>query len=196
VSAVSNRLPPTPSQTVGPYFAYGLTARQYGYDFTQLADGRIARDGTPGTRIRVAGQVFDGAGVPVDDALVEVWQADAAGRYPSEADFADPAAFHGFGRCGTGADATGRFVFDTVKPGANADGAPHLNVVVLMRGLLLHAYTRIYFADEASANSADPVLALVPEERRGTLIARALGDGRYHFDITMQGDDETVFFDV
>ncbi|MEJ1158335.1 protocatechuate 3,4-dioxygenase subunit alpha [Prosthecomicrobium sp. N25] len=193
---MTNRMPQTPSQTVGPYFAYGLTARQYGYDWDQLADGRIARDDTPGPRIRVFGQVFDGAGAPVDDAMIEIWQADASGRYPDEADFADRGAFHGVGRCGTGADPSLRFVFDTIKPGGHDGEAPHLNVCVMMRGLLLHAYTRIYFADEEEANAADPVLALVPEERRGTLVARALGGGLYHFDIAMQGDDETVFFDV
>jgi protocatechuate 3,4-dioxygenase alpha subunit len=193
---VSNLLQQTPSQTVGPFFAFGLTAWQYGYDFDQLADGRIAREDTPGTRIRVAGQVFDGAGMPVEDALIEIWQADAAGHYPDESAFMDRHTFHGFGRCGTGADATRRFVFDTVKPGGHNGEAPHLNVIVTMRGLLLHLFTRIYFADEEAANAMDPVLALVPEERRGTLIARQARPGLYHLDIKMQGDDETVFFDV
>jgi protocatechuate 3,4-dioxygenase, alpha subunit len=193
---VSNLLPPTPSQTVGPYFAYGLTARQYGYDFTQLADGRIARDTTPGERLRLSGRVLDGAGAAIDDAIVEVWQADAAGRYADAAAFADPAAFHGFGRCGTGTDGERRFRFETVKPGGHDGQAPHLNVTVLMRGLLLHAFTRVYFDDEAAANAADPVLALVPAERRDTLLARRAGPGEYRFDIVMQGDGETVFFDV
>ena len=191
-----NRLVPTPSQTVGPYFAYGLTARQYGYDFTQLADGRLVRDDTPGTRIRIVGQVFDGAGVPIEDAMIEIWQADAHGHYPGPEAFADRTAFHGFGRCGTGADPAARFVFETVKPGARDGAAPHVNVVVFMRGMLLHAYTRIYFADEAEANAADPVLALVPEARRHTLVATRHETGDYRFDIVMQGDDETVFFDV
>jgi protocatechuate 3,4-dioxygenase alpha subunit len=193
---MSNRLRQTPSQTLGPFFAYGLTARQYGYDFDQLADGRIARDDTKGTRIRVTGQVFDGAGAPIEDAMVEVWQADADGRYPDAAAFADRHAFHGFGRCGTGADPACRFVFDTIKPGGHDGQAPHLNVILTMRGLLLHLFTRIYFADEAAANETDPVLALVPEVRRNTLIARLVQPGLYRFDIRMQGDDETVFFDV
>lgn len=191
-----NRLTQTPSQTVGPYFAYGLTPRQYGYDFDQLADPVIARDDTPGVRIEVAGRVFDGAGQVVTDAMIEVWQADAAGRYPAAEAFADPLAFHGVGRCGTGADRSGRFVFRTIKPGGHDGEAPHLNVIVFMRGLLLHAFTRIYFEDEASANAGDPVLERVPEARRRTLIARRIRDGVYEFDIRMQGDDETVFFDV
>lgn len=185
----------TPSQTVGPFFALGLTARQYGYGVEQLADGKIARDDTPGTRIRVAGMVLDGAGMPVEDALVEIWQADALGRYPDKAAFADRHAFHGFGRCATGMDA-GRFRFDTVKPGGHDGQAPHLNVVVTMRGLLVHVFTRIYFADEDAANRADPVLALVPQERRATLIADLARPGVYRFDLRMQGEDETVFFDV
>jgi protocatechuate 3,4-dioxygenase, alpha subunit len=142
------------------------------------------------------GRDFDGAGALIEDALIEVWQADAEGSYPDETAFADRGAFHGFGRCGTGADATRRFVFDTIKPGGHDGEAPHLNVIVTMRGLLLHLFTRIYFADEAAANAVDPVLALVPEQRRGTLIARLVQPGLYHFDIEMQGDDETVFFDV
>ena len=193
---MSNRLRQTPSQTLGPFFAYGLTARQYGYDFDQLADGRIAREGTKGARIRVTGQVFDGAGAPIEDAMVEVWQADADGRYPDAAAFADRDAFHGFGRSGTGADPACRFVFDTIKPGGHDGQAPHLNVILTMRGLLLHLFTRIYFVDEAAANETDPVLALVPQARRHTLIARLVEPGLYRFDIRMQGDDETVFFDV
>lgn len=193
---MSDLLMPTPSQTVGPYFAYGLTARQYGYDFDQLADHRIAREDTPGTRIRVGGQVFDGAGAVVDDAMIEIWQADAAGRHAGPAEFADPTAFHGFGRCGTGSDPSQSFRFETVKPGRHDGQAPHLDVIVFSRGLLLHLYTRIYFPDEEEANAADPVLALVPAERRGTLIAHLAADGHYRFDIVLQGDDETVFFEI
>ncbi|HUG60529.1 MAG TPA: protocatechuate 3,4-dioxygenase subunit alpha [Methylomirabilota bacterium] len=187
---------PTPSQTVGPYFAYGLTARQYGYDFDQLGGSAIARPDTPGAHIRLSGQVFDGAGAVIDDAMIEIWQADAMGVYPSEEAFADPAAFHGFGRCGTGADQSLSFVFDTVKPGGHDGQAPHLNVIVFSRGLLLHAYTRIYFPDEEAANAADPVLALVPELRRSSLIAHKVSENRYRFDIVIQGDDETVFFEI
>lgn len=191
----------TPSQTVGPYFAYGLTPEQYGYDFASIAGSAMADSDTEGERIRVVGTVFDGEDAPVNDAMIELWQADAQGRYDHPADERrSNASFHGFGRCGTGTDPENRFRFDTVKPGAIGDGhAPHLNVVVFMRGLLSHAYTRIYFSDEAEANAGDPVLAQVPAERRETLIARREETGEgvvYRFDIHMQGDSETVFFDV
>jgi protocatechuate 3,4-dioxygenase alpha subunit len=194
----------TPSQTVGPFFAYGLSPEQYNYPFKSIAGGAMANDDTEGTRIRVMGQVLDGAGDPVPDALIEVWQANAHGRYNHPADgrqdnLLDP-NFKGFGRVGTGTRPDNAFVFDTVKPGS-VDGkqAPHLNVTVLMRGLLLHAYTRIYFADEADANAKDPVLQAVPADRRDTLVARRyehLPGTVYRFDIRMQGDRETVFFDV
>lgn len=191
----------TPSQTVGPYFAYGLTPEQYGYDMTSIAGSAVADADTEGERIRVVGQVFDGAGAPVNDAMIEIWQADAQGRYDHPEDGrGSNASFHGFGRCGTGTDPENRFFFDTVKPGSVDEGhAPHLSVIVFMRGLLSHAFTRIYFSDEAQANEADPVLAEVPADRRGTLISarEETSDGVvYRFDIHMQGDDETVFFDV
>jgi len=190
----------TPSQTVGPYFAYGLTPEQYGYDFASIAGSTMADADVEGERIRVVGTVLDGEGAPVNDAMIEIWQADAHGRYDHPADErGSNASFHGFGRCGTGTDPENRFMFDTIKPGAVGDGhAPHLNVVVFMRGLLSHAYTRIYFSDEADANETDPVLARVPAERRRTLIAEREETGEgvlYRFDIHMQGDHETVFFD-
>ena len=194
----------TPSQTVGPFFAYGLTPRQYGYPLADVVDNRLVGDGTEGERIRIIGQVLDGAGEPVADALVEIWQANAHGRYNHPADtrsdnLLDP-DFTGAGRMGTGTDAENRFIFETVKPGPIGDGqAPHVNVIVTLRGLLSHVYTRIYFSDEAAANAADPVLAAVEESRRPTLIAerRETPAGiAYRFDIRMQGGRETVFFDV
>lgn len=191
----------TPSQTVGPYFAYGLAAPQYGYPFTGLASNQVADGFAPGERIRIAGRVIDGAGNPIPDAMIEMWQADSEGRYAHANDGrASNQRFRGFGRFGTGTDPENRFVFDTIKPGS-VDGAqaPHINVLVFMRGLLTHAYTRLYFSDEAAANARDPVLAGVPAERRSNLIARredTPAGTLYHFDIHMQGDDETVFFDV
>jgi len=195
------RLGQTPSQTVGPYFAYGLTPEQYGYDMASTAIPVMADEDVPGERIRVEGRVFDGNGDVIPDAMIELWQADSQGRYASPADpRSSNVAFRGFGRCGTGTDPKNRFWFDTVKPGAPAEGeAPHINVIVFMRGLLTHAYTRLYFSDEAAANAADPVLASVPADRRDTLVARREDGPRgtiYHFDIRMQGDGETVFFDV
>lgn len=187
----------TPSQTVGPYFAYGLTARQYNYPLTSIAEGAMAGEDVEGERIRVEGRVFDGNRAAVPDAMIEIWQADAQGRFAHPADPRNSnTGFSGFGRFGTGTDPQHRFIFDTIKPGAAAEGeAPHLNVIVFMRGLLTHVYTRIYFSDEAEANAADPVLSAVPEDRRSTLIAARDGN-TYRLDIHMQGDQETVFFDV
>jgi protocatechuate 3,4-dioxygenase, alpha subunit len=187
----------TPSQTVGPYFAYALTPKQYGYNFSSLAGPQMVDGEIQGEHIRVIGQVLDGDGVPVPDAMIEVWQADAAGNYP---DASQEDGFTGFGRVGTGTDPGHRFWFDTIKPGATANGqAPHLNVMVFMRGLLSHLYTRIYFSDEAALNAADPVLGSIDEARRQTLIAtreETPGGTVYRFDIHMQGAAETVFFDV
>jgi protocatechuate 3,4-dioxygenase alpha subunit len=191
----------TPSQTVGPFFAYALTPEQYGYEFASIADGRLADGNTPGQRIRIEGRVFDGKGDVIPDAMIEIWQADEQGRYTHPADpRGSNVGFKGFGRMGTGTDAQSRFIFDTIKPGS-VDGvqAPHINVVVFMRGLPAHAFTRLYFSDEDAANARDPVLATVPAERRRTLIATRdnSADGVvYRFAIRMQGPDETVFFDA
>lgn len=187
----------TPSQTVGPYFSYGLAPKQYGYAYPELVNGDLTTSDVEGTRIRLEGCAYDGAGAKIPDALIEIWQADGQGRYAHPAGRrASNSTFKGFGRFGTGTDPDNRFIFDTVKPGS-VDGvqAPHINVIVLMRGLLTHTFTRIYFDDEQTANAKDPVLSTVEESRRHTLIAK--GDGSvYRFDIHMQGDNETVFFDV
>lgn len=175
----------TPSQTVGPYFAYALTPQLYAR--SPLATNRLSLGGQ---RIRIEGRVFDGAGQPVIDSLVEIWQADAEGLYAPDA--------AGFGRCGT--DDTGAFSFDTVKPGPIGDGqAPHIMMTVFARGMPAHAFTRLLFSDEVDANAADPILATVPAERRDNLIAvreDAAGGIVYRFDIHLQGERETVFFDV
>jgi protocatechuate 3,4-dioxygenase alpha subunit len=191
----------TPSQTVGPYFAYALTPEQYGYEFKSIAGGSLIEGDVPGQRIRIEGRVLDGQGEVVPDAMIEIWQADGQGRYAHPADpRGSNSAFRGFGRVGTGTDPEARFIFDTVKPGSvDGEQAPHINVVVFMRGLLVHAFTRLYFSDEAAANARDPVLASVPAERRHTLIAvrdENAASATYRFDIHMQGPDETVFFDV
>ena len=193
----------TPSQTIGPYFAYGLTSEQYGYPLHQIAGGDLTESvsGLEGERIRIVGQVFDGHGEPVPDAMIEIWQADAQGRYAHPADGRGTnTGFKGFGRMGTGTHPDSRFVFETIKP-ASVDGrqAPHVNVVVFARGLLSHLYTRIYFGDESAANASDPVLASVPEDRRPTLVATPEDENGarvYRFDIHLQGAEETVFFDV
>jgi protocatechuate 3,4-dioxygenase alpha subunit len=200
MSALETNFGQTPSQTVGPYFAYGLTATQYSYDFDQPFDAVLALDGAAGERIRLEGRVIDGDGNPVIDALIEISQPDGNGRYPGTVEEARALGFRAFGRCGTGTDPQNRFVFHTVKPGAESPGeAPHINMIVTMRGLLLHVFTRVYFEDETGANERDAVLTSVPPERRPTLVARRLEDAgtpRYLIDIRMQGDEETVFFDV
>jgi protocatechuate 3,4-dioxygenase alpha subunit len=188
----------TPSQTVGPFFAFALTAPQYGYPLDGIASGDLAADTVAGQRIQIVGHVLDGAGERIPDAMIEAWQADADGRYAHPADaHGSNQRLHGFGRFGTGTDDENRFIFDTVKPGS-VDGAqaPHINLIIFMRGMLTHAYTRIYFSDEAEANARDPVLNSVPAERRHTLIAVQEAGTIYRFDIHMQGDEETVFFDV
>jgi protocatechuate 3,4-dioxygenase alpha subunit len=192
----------TPSQTVGPFFKYGLTPSGQ-YDWNDAFTGNLVTPDASGERIRVEGRVFDGDDQPVPDCMLEVWQADSHGRFADPQDKrAQPnTKFRGFGRVGT--DANGAYAFDTVKPGPvpDPDGvpqAPHLLVAVFARGMLRHLYTRIYFDDEAG-NSVDPVLAVVPADRRVTLIAeRAPGNGSavYRLDLRLQGDGETVFFDV
>jgi protocatechuate 3,4-dioxygenase alpha subunit len=195
------RLKQTPSQTVGPFFAYGLTPEQYGYPFRALAGPVLAEGDTPGERIRITGRVLDGEGKAVPDAMLEIWQADGEGRYAHPADQrGSNVRFKGFGRCGTGTYPEHCFSFETIKPGpVGDDQAPHVNVTLFMRGMLCHVYTRIYFDDEAEANARDPVLAGVEEARRHTLIATRQPTSAgtiYRFDLHMQGPEETVFFDV
>ncbi len=191
----------TPSQTVGPFFAYGLTPEQYGYPFKATVESVLVDPETEGERIRIQGQVFDGERQLIPDAVIEIWQADARGIYahPGDPRHRD-AGVMGFGRMGTGTDPENRFIFDTIKPGpVDAEQAPHVNVIVFMRGMLTHAFTRIYFSDEGEANGKDPVLQSIPEDRRGTLIAQreeTPGGIVYQFDIHMQGDEETAFFDM
>jgi protocatechuate 3,4-dioxygenase alpha subunit len=192
----------TPSQTVGPFFKYGLTPDGK-YDWNDAFNNNLVIADATGDRIRIEGRVFDGDGQPVPDAMLEIWQADAQGRFadPKDKRALPNAGFRGFGRCGT--DGNGDYAFDTIKPGSvpDPDGkpqAPHILLAIFARGMLMHLYSRIYLGGEA-ANAADPVLALVPADRRNTLIAvRQPGNGNavYRFDIRLQGDNETVFFDI
>jgi protocatechuate 3,4-dioxygenase alpha subunit len=187
----------TPSQTVGPFFNYALTPSGR-YALSDLAGNNLVTDDAIGERIRIEGRILDGDGKPVADAMLELWQADGEGRYPGSDPALSNARFKGFGRAEC--DTSGRYAFDTVKPGATpgANGAmqaPHINVGFFARGVLRRLFTRIYFEDEA-ANARDPVLALVPPEARPTLIARRSGENAYVFDIRLQGDNETVFFEA
>src|ERR1700709_1911126 len=171
----------TPSQTVGPFFGYGLTSNGK-YDWNDAFTNNLVTSDTSGERLAVEGRVFDGDGAPVRDCMLEIWQADAQGRFsdPQDQRALPNSSFKGFGRCGT--DPNGDYAFDTIKPGVvpDPDGkpqAPHLLLAIFARGMLLHNYTRIYFDGEA-ANAADPVIALVPADRRATLIAaRQPGNG-------------------
>ena len=187
------RLTATPSQTVGPFFHRGLA--------DNAALGCLTRPDTKGERVGLRIRVLDGDGVPVNDALVELWQADADGQYVRPADpssILSAPGFCGFGRLAT--DADGVCAFETIRPGrvATSDGqlqASHVNVCLFARGLLRQLYTRIYFAGDPDL-AADVVLAGVAEERRGTLLARASDDGSWMFDVCLQGENETVFFDI
>jgi protocatechuate 3,4-dioxygenase alpha subunit len=193
---MADKLIPTPSQTVGPFFHLGLARAEW-------AD--LSADNPAGERIAVEGRVIDGDGAPVPDAMIELWQANAAGRYNHPDDRQDDKPidphFRGFGRVAT--DAEGRFRVVTVKPGpvpgrGNALQAPHINIALFARGLLKHLYTRIYFADEA-ANASDRLLASIEDDSaRRSLLARREGDGSavYRFDIVLQGDNETAFLDI
>lgn len=193
----------TPSQTIGPFFHPGLVRR--GPDGQQAIGNVLASAASRDTRVRVRGGVYDGLGKPVSDALLEVWQADAHGRYHHPLDERkqprDP-AFAGFGRCAT--DAEGQYWFDTIKPGAvpgsgGSVQAPHLGLILLARGLLVHLFTRIYFHGDAEQGH-DPVLACVEASRQSTLIARLAGISggvaEYVFDVHLQGAHETVFFEL
>jgi protocatechuate 3,4-dioxygenase, alpha subunit len=178
------------SQTIGPYLRIGL-------EWMQIED--MAPKGVPGERVAIRGRVLDADGKPVNDAAVEIWQANSQGRYAHPEDKQDKpidAAFRGYGRSLT--DDNGAFRFNTIKPGrvpgpGGKLQAPHLSVTIFMRGLLKQLQTRIYFPDDPS-NAEDPVLALVPAERRSTLIARRNGEA-LEWNVVLQGKGETVFFD-
>jgi protocatechuate 3,4-dioxygenase, alpha subunit len=200
----------SPSQTAGPYVHIGLIPNQAGFDiFEKNFSNVLVRDNTQGQRIRIEGHVFDGANEPLRDVLLEIWQANAAGRYNHPADRQetkplDP-TFKGWGRTGSNFE-TGVYTFDTVKPGrvTGRKGhrlmAPHVSFWIVARGINVGLQTRMYFEDEQAANAEDPVLNMIEQKsRRNTLIApRSAKDGAavYTFDIYLQGDRETVFFDV
>jgi protocatechuate 3,4-dioxygenase, alpha subunit len=217
------KLKQTPSQTVGPFFAYSLTAEQYGYDFNSIIDDSLAdfsfenraknAQNTEGVSdvgfgiwdvgnaspIYITGKIFDGAGNSVPDAVIELWQADEKGQYRTTTIQGKNDGFTGFGRLGTGTNAAHRFTFKTVKPASVNGEAPHINVILFMRGLLLHLHTRLYFSDEMTANTKDELLNSVESERRNTLMADKIevdGTPFYEFNIYLQGEKETVFFDI
>lgn len=195
----------SPSQTAGPYVHIGCTPNFSGIDGVYADDpgSSMVNDKTRGDRITIRGSVFDGVGAPLRDALVEIWQADAAGLYNSPRESrgqADP-NFTGWGRS-PGDMETGEFVFETVKPGAvpYPDGrmqAPHITFWIVARGINIGLHTRLYFDDEAEANASDPILSRIEHRQRvETLIAKSEPAGEYRFDIYLQGSAETIFFDI
>jgi protocatechuate 3,4-dioxygenase, alpha subunit len=198
----------TASQTAGPYVHIGLIPAMAGFDiFEKNFSNVLAGADTPGERITLEGRVLDGSGTPLRDVLLEIWQADASGRYNHPADRsagALDANFRGWGRAGSDFD-SGLVTFETIKPGATMDKkgrrcAPHINVWIVARGINIGLNTRLYFSDEEAANAADPVLSLIEQPvRRSTLIAQRSergGKAVYTFIIHLQGPEETVFFDV
>ena len=192
------KLKETPSQTAGPFLHIGTLPAIAGLRAAQPERQNIlAADGTLGERIRIEGRIHDGAGAVVKDAMVEIWQANANGQHGSN-------EFLGWGRAATDFE-TGLFVFETIKPGVTPffDGrpqAPHISLSIFARGINVHLQTRMYFSDEAAANGSDPVLQLVGiPDLVATLIAHmkeSNGIPTYRFDIRLQGDGETVFFDI
>lgn len=202
-------LPETPSQTAGPYVHIGLIPHQAGFDiFANNFSGDIAGPRVSGERIVIEGRIFDGSGHVAKDVLVETWQANAAGRYNHPADHQDKPldqGFRGWARTGTDFE-TGVYRIKTIKPGAVVGRrgrkamAPHVSFWIVARGINVGLATRMYFSDEAAANASDPVLNIIEQpERRRTLIAeRSVRDGQtvYTFDLYLQGERETVFFDV
>ncbi|PZU25540.1 MAG: protocatechuate 3,4-dioxygenase subunit alpha [Shinella sp.] len=194
------------SQTAGPYVHIGCTPNFVGIHGVfdkDLGSGALYNEQTRGTRITIRGTVYDGGGNPLKDALVEIWQADDAGFYnsPSETRGAADPNFLGWGRSPGDMD-TGEFVFETIKPGRVPfkDGrwmAPHVTFWIVARGINIGLHTRMYFPEEEQANAEDPVLARVEHKPRiPTLIAKKEGDNTYRFDIRLQGEGETVFFDI
>ncbi|THG81899.1 protocatechuate 3,4-dioxygenase subunit alpha [Pseudomonas sp. A-1] len=190
-------LPETPSQTAGPYVHIGLALAAAGNPTRdQEVWNEMAKPGAAGEHIVLIGRVFDGNGHLVRDSFLELWQANHEGVYDCAYDLEKP--FNGFGRTATTFDA-GEWTVQTVKPGAVGRQAPHINVSLFARGINIHLQTRIYFEDEVAANAADPVLNLIEAvERRQTLVAKRCevdGQTAYRFDIRIQGEGETVFFD-
>jgi len=195
----------SPSQTAGPYVHIGLAPGAAGFDIYDKELGwDIAGPNAKGERIRVEGLVVDGTGSPIKDVLLEAWQANAEGNYAHPEGGTVEEGFRGWGRVITDFE-TGEWSFDTVKPGpvmgrSGKMMAPHINLWLVARGINIGLNTRLYFDDEKEANSKDPVINLIEwENRRATLIAaRSERDGQaiYRFDIRIQGEDETVFFDI
>lgn len=194
----------SPSQTAGPYVHIGCTPRFTGIEVYPEDLGAVMKRGpVNGQEITITGTVFDGTGTALRDAMIEIWQADSDGLFPARNETrgqADP-NFTGWGRSAGDAE-TGQFTFETVKPGQvpwrdGSPQAPHITFWVVARGINLGLHTRMYFEDEHDANAADPILTRIEHKNRiPTLLAKKTGEGAYHFDIILQGEGETIFFDI
>ena len=194
----------TASNTIGPFFHHVVTPEEHG--FNGIAGSDMAGQNPKGEKIKIEGKILDSEGIPLRAAMLEIWQANAAGRYNSPMDKRDEIyidkKFSGFGRVAAGDK--GKFVFETIKPGpvpsnGNVLQAPHINLTLFAAAIDSHLYTRLYFSDEGEANEIDPVLKSIGDERRSTLIAKHKKTKSgivYCFDVILGGDGETVFFDV
>ena len=186
-----NKLLQTSSQTVGPFFAYGLTSEQYGYDFPSLLTGNMRKEKINGTPISIKGKVFDGKGEAIHDAMIEIWHVDPNGKYK----LSNQEDFLGFGRQGTGSSEDQSYNFETYKPGKISKyESPHVNFILFARGMLNHLFTRMYFPDEDNSN--DDILNQLSVSDQKKIICRKIEDFKYNFDIFLQGKNETVFLNL
>ena len=189
---VDNRLKQTPSQTIGPFFGFGLTPKEYSYGFSELVSGKMRSADLAGEPVIIRGRVIDGENTAINDAMVEFWQADPNGYHNTKI----REGLFGYGRSGTGISEKQEFYFETYKPGSIGTGyAPHVDIIVFGRGISNHLFTRMYFPDEID-NENDLLLNQLEEQQASRLIARLVRPGFYYFDIFLQGIKETPFFDI
>lgn len=191
-----NYLNESPSQTAGPYVHIGCAPNFCGIKMYDNDLGSVmVTDATKGERITIRGTVFDGDGEIVKDAMLEIWQADGDGNHATaeHPNGVNGSHFSGFGRCPCNLD-TGEYLFETIKPGATDNQAPHVTIWIVARGINVGLHTRMYFDDEQ--NGADPILQQIPENRRATMLGQKTADGTYEFNVVLQGTDETVFLDI
>ena len=188
-----NILKQTASQTVGPFFAYCLTSGQYGYNFTSVSSPRMRKKGMKGIPISISGRVFDGENIPLNDAVLEIIQADPTGHYATKTNY----GVFGFGRSGTGVNPDCKYAFETFKPGSTIKTeAPHLNVTVFARGIQNHLFTRIYFPEDKNLFHTDQLLKQVDTSFHERLIAEPTEQGHYVFNIFLQGKKQSIFLDI
>lgn len=194
--AKHNYLNESPSQTAGPYVHIGCAPNFCGINMYDRDLGSVmVTDATKGERITISGTVYDGDGEIVKDAMLEIWQADGDGNHATaeHPNGVNNSNFSGFGRCPCNLD-TGEYLFETIKPGATDNQAPHVTIWIVARGINVGLHTRMYFDDEQ--NGEDPILQQIPENRQNTMLGKKTTDGVYEFNIVLQGTDETVFLDI